>query len=446
MIQLPEKQVVTVSALTQSIKFLMEAHFPFVWVEGEISNFRTISSGTSYFTLKDEDAQIRTVLFKANRRYLRFQPEDGMHVLCQGRVSVYEARGEYQLVIDHMEPRGVGALQKAFLALRDKLQAEGIFAAEHKKALPLLPRRVGVISSTTGAALYDFLRIAQVRFPNLRILVYPTRVQGEGAAQEMCRALSGLNQVPDVDVIVLARGGGSFEDLWAFNEEVLARAIFASDAPIVSAVGHEVDFTIADFVADARAATPTAAAELVVPKKEDLLQQLSTLHQRLRNAAGREHALLRETVAHYVTRLARVRHRTQDGRLRLDALQLELRQGFRGVIGELRRSLHAYAARLREHDPRRRLAAAGFESRALGKELERAIERRLIERASRMAELRARLEAANPTAILARGYSITRLLPGESIVRTACGVDPGAQVKVRLYRGELLCRVEGAEE
>lgn len=442
MIQRPERQILTVSALTQSIKFLVEANFPFVWVEGEISNLREISSGSTYFTLKDENAQIRVVLFKINKRYLRFRPEDGMYVVCQGRISIYEPRGEYQLVIDHMEPRGIGALQQAFLQLKEKLDQEGLFATERKKRLPLLPKRIAIISSITGAALYDFLRMASARFANLNVLVYPARVQGEGAAQEMAEAIFYLNKVKDVEVIVLARGGGSFEDLWAFNEEVLARAIFASQIPVVSGVGHEIDFTIADFVADVRAATPSAAAELVIPRKGDLKYQIETLEHRLIKAVGKEYALLREKLAHFVTRLARVKGRIQDGRLKMESLQIEIKHSFLSQVEKRRRLLDGYVLRLRENHPRQQIEIARFKVKALRRELEVKIEQYLAQRAARLREVAGRLEGVNPLAILNRGYSITKLLPDEKVLRDVKGVAVGSCVKVQLYKGELLCRVE----
>lgn len=442
MIQRPERKILTVSALTQSIKLLIESHFPFVWVEGEISNLREASSGTTYFTLKDKSAQVKAVLFKVNSRYLRFRPEDGLYVVCQGRISIYEARGEYQFIIDHMEPRGIGALQQAFMQLREKLDKEGLFAAEHKKKLPLLPRRIAVISSLAGAAVYDLLRTAINRFANIEILVYPTRVQGEGAAGEMAEAIFELNRFPAVDIIVLARGGGSFEDLWAFNEEILARAIFNSRIPVVSAVGHEIDFTIADFVADVRAATPTAAAELVVPKKDDLRYQIVSLKQRLVRGAEKEYALYREKLAHSMTRLTKMKRHIEDGRLRVDGLHLRMRHIFLIWIQNRRQLANSFVLRLRERHPREAVERARFRIASLKRDLEVKAEQRLMEKSSRIRELVGRLEGANPVAILGRGYSITKLLPGERILHDVTGVAVGSRVKVRFYKGELVCRVE----
>ncbi len=446
MIERLERKILTVSDLTESIKFLIEAHFPFVWVEGEITNFRGAASGTTYFTLKDERAQIKAVLFKINSRYLRFRPEDGMHVLCQGRVSVYDARGEYQLIIDHMEPRGIGALQQAFMQLRAKLDREGLFAPERKKKLPFLPKKIAVVSSITGAALYDFLRTVNARFATVNVLIYPTRVQGEGAANDMAEAIFDLNKLKDVDVILLTRGGGSFEDLWAFNEEVLARAIFASRIPVVSAVGHEIDFTIADFVADARAATPTSAAELVVPRKDDLKYRISMLEHRLTKGVQKEYGLLKEKLAHSVTRLARVKVRIQDGRLRVDSLRLEMRHNFLSRMRRQHRLLESYMLGIREHHPREQVGVVRFGLKMLERELEIRLNQRLAQERARLRELAGRLQGANPLAILGRGYSITKLLPGEEVLRDVKGVAIGSQVKVRLHKGQLFCRVERVQE
>ncbi|MDD2903707.1 MAG: exodeoxyribonuclease VII large subunit, partial [Syntrophales bacterium] len=288
-------QIYTVSSLTREIRQRLETGFPLVWVSGEISNLRQPSSGHYYFTLKDEGAQLRCVLFKGNHLRLRFKPQEGSQVLCRGRLTVYEPRGEYQLVLDYLEPLGWGALAQAFEALKARLQAEGLFAPEYKKPLPYLPRRLALVTSPTGAVVRDFLRLLGQRFPNVEVLIYPVKVQGAAAAGEIAAALDDLAQYPGLEVIVLARGGGSLEDLWPFNEEMVARAIHRCPLPVVSAVGHEVDFTIADFVADVRASTPSAAVELVVPDKVELLRRLGHLEAALslgwkrRVSAARQH-------------------------------------------------------------------------------------------------------------------------------------------------------------
>ena len=281
--RLPLRYILTVSELTRQIKGLLEERFSEVWVEGEISNLRNHPSGHLYFTLKDDFSQIRAVLFRMQARSVRFLLEDGLHVVCRGRVSLYEKRGDYQLILESIEPRGVGALQLAFLQLKERLEKEGLFRPEHKKSLPMLPQRVGVITSPTGAVIRDILHILNRRFGNLHILLYPVRVQGEGAWREVAEGIDYFNRQKNADVLIVGRGGGSMEDLWPFNEEGLARAIYRSKIPIISAVGHETDYTISDFVADLRAPTPSAAAELVVRDKREISNTLHVLGYRLEN-------------------------------------------------------------------------------------------------------------------------------------------------------------------
>ena len=277
----PQRKIYTVSELSQEIKGLFEKQFPDVWVTGEVSNFRAASSGNLYFTLKDASAQLRAVCFRNLARYLKFKPQDGISVIARGRLSVYEARGEYQLYVEYLEPAGLGALQLAFEQLKQKLAAEGLFDPARKRPLPMLPRAVGVVTSPTGAVIRDIVRILRRRFPNLNIMLYPVKVQGEGAAEEIVEGIEYFNRHRLADVLIVARGGGSLEDLWAFNEEVVARAIAGSKMPVISAVGHETDFTIADFVADLRAPTPSAAAELVVHRRQDFVDELGDRARRM---------------------------------------------------------------------------------------------------------------------------------------------------------------------
>ena len=269
--------IYTVSALTREIRDRLETYFSLVWVSGEISNLRQPLSGHYYFTLKDAGAQLKAVLFKGTHQHMRTKPQEGKQFLCRGRLTVYEPRGEYQVVVDYLEPLGLGALAQAFEVLKTRLAAEGLFAPELKKSLPFLPKKIAVVTSPTGAAVRDFLRLVKQRYANVEVLIYPVKVQGDQAAGEITQALDELSAYPGVDVIVLARGGGSLEDLWPFNEETVARAIQRCPVPVVSAVGHEVDFTIADFVADHRAPTPSAAVELVVPDKAELERRLTRL-------------------------------------------------------------------------------------------------------------------------------------------------------------------------
>ena len=337
----PERgQILTVSELTAKIRDLLENDLPEVWVEGEISNARVWNTGHLYFTLKDGASQIKGVMFRSALRYLKFKPEDGLHVVVRGKISVYDPKGEYQIVCEHMEPQGSRPLQLAFEQLKKKLAAEGLFDPARKRPLPALPRRIGIVTSIDGAALRDIVRVLRRRYPNAHLVIAPTRVQGEDAAGEVARAIRKVARIEAVDVIIVGRGGGSLEDLWAFNEEVLARAIAASPVPVISAVGHETDFTIADFVADLRAPTPSAAAELVVRRKDEFFAHIDRLGERLDAA---------------------MRHRLRRLESRLHAL--EARPGFaglRGATGDARAARRGAVVRASTaHQPRRRRVARG---------------------------------------------------------------------------------------
>src|SRR5436309_8977473 len=303
-----ERAVLTVSALTIELRAVLEERFPAVWVEGEISNFRLYGSGHAYFTLKDADAQVRAVLFRNRGRRIKFEPADGLHVMAFGSIEIYPQRGEYQLVIELLEPKGLGALQLAFEQLKTRLQAEGLFDQARKRELPQFPRKIGIVTSTSGAAIRDMLRVIGRRFGELHIVIAPCRVQGDGAAEEIAQGVRDLNLLGGVDVIIVGRGGGSLEDLWAFNEEAVARAIAASKAPVVSAVGHEVDYTIADFVADLRAPTPSAGAELVVREEQAIVDGLEALRHRLDRAVRRPLSNLERRVDDVRSRLDHASH------------------------------------------------------------------------------------------------------------------------------------------
>ena len=395
------RHVYTVSALTAEVKAVLEDGFSAVWVEGEVSNFKHHTSGHMYFTLKDADAQIRAVMFRGSNRLLKFQPKDGMAVLVFGTVTVYERRGEYQITVEFMEPRGVGALQLAFEQLKAKLEAEGLFEAARKRPLPRLPRKIGIITSPTGAVIRDMLTIIGRRFPGLAILIYPVQVQGETAAPEIAAALAAMGRRSDLDVLIVARGGGSLEDLWAFNEEVVARAIARSPIPVISAVGHETDVTIADFVADLRAPTPSAAAELVVAQRDELRQRVDDLAARA--LAAMENALaVRRTRAEMLGRHLAVLSPAAQVRSQAERL--------RGLT----QRLHAWWGMAR------------------------------MQRQERLKVLAGKLETLSPLAILARGYSICWSLPDRHVVKAAAEVRVGSEVAVRLHRGELRCLVQGA--
>jgi len=443
----PERRVLTVSELTQQVGRALEERFPAVWVEGEISNFRVYGSGHVYFTLKDEAAQVRAVLFRNRLRRIRFEPGDGQHVLAFGGFEVYAQRGEYQLVVELLEPRGLGALQLAFEQLKARLGAEGLFAESRKRPLPRFPRRIGIVTSPSGAAVRDILRIIGRRFEGLSIVIAPARVQGEGAPQEIAAGIADLNALGDVDVIIVGRGGGSLEDLWAFNEETVARAIAGSKIPIISAVGHEVDVTIADFVADLRAPTPSAAAELVVREKHALIDGLVDLRGRLERATRR--------------RLEGDRQRAVSlaGRRVLTDPARPLRDLERRVDDAIRRLRHAASATVRRAGHRLEIATAGLRGSSpfvrlsggrhrldhLDGRFHGAMSRALVRSQHRLGTLVGRLDSLSPLAVLGRGYSLTRRATGE-IVRDAAQVGPGDTVDVLLARGSLDCRVERTKE
>ncbi|HZZ70995.1 MAG TPA: exodeoxyribonuclease VII large subunit [Pirellulales bacterium] len=395
-------QVVTVSQLTAALKEVLEGCFPSVWVAGEISNFSRPQSGHCYLTLKDSDAQIRAVIWRSAAARVRFDLHDGLEVLCRGAIDLYAPRGSYQLVIQEIEPRGIGALELALRKLREKLAAEGLFHSDRKRALPPFPRHVAFVTSPTGAAIRDFLEVARRRWQGVRISVVPVRVQGDGAAAEIAAAIVQVNRWPQTpDVLVVGRGGGSLEDLWAFNEEIVVRAIHASRIPTVSAVGHEIDVTLADLVADLRAATPTEAAERIVPALEDLLTGLR-IHQK------------RMTVA--------LQKRAATARAALDALSA------RRVFRKPFESLQNQARRLDE-----------WAGRA-----ERAVENLVAVQRQSLGAAAARLESLSPLSVLARGYSLTSSRAG-TLLRRAADAQVGDQIVTRLARGQLTSRVEAIE-
>lgn len=443
----PGRRVLTVSELTRQIKDHLEAAFAGIWVEGEISNLRVPGSGHVYFTLKDEEAQIRAVLFRNRLRRLRFEPQDGLQVLAFGALEVYGAKGDYQLVCEILEPKGVGALQLAFEQLKTRLAGEGLFDPGRKRPLPLLPRRIGLVTSPTGAAVRDILKILGRRFADVHVVIYPVRVQGAEAAGEIVEAIQELNRLGGLDVLILARGGGSLEDLWAFNEEAVARAIAASKIPVVSAVGHETDVTIADFVADLRAPTPSAAAELVVQEKAALVARLADLAGRLRRALDRRLRGLGERLL----ALARRRVLTDPGRplrdaeRRLDELAARLRRGVGHRVESARQRYLRAKNALRPAVPLANMAHCATKLDQFHRRLGRAASGAVGECRGRLGTLAARLEGLSPLAVLGRGYSLCTLPSGEVVVR-ASQVRPGDAVVVRLSLGALGCRVEEVRE
>ncbi|MBI4859862.1 MAG: exodeoxyribonuclease VII large subunit [Candidatus Riflebacteria bacterium] len=399
----PPDQVVTVSRLTAQIQQLLEGNIPPLWVEGEVSNFRPAASGHMYFTLKDDKAQIQAVMFRGHAQALRFTMENGLKVICFGEVTVYAPRGQYQLKLVKLRPAGVGELQLAFEQLKAKLEAEGLFDPSRKRPLPYLPGRIGIVTSPTGAAIRDLITVLTRRFPSIEIVLAPVKVQGEGSAREIADGIARLNALtaePPIDLLIIGRGGGSMEDLWAFNEEVVARAIAGSRLPVISAVGHEVDFTIADFVADLRAPTPSAAAETAVPERSLLLQRVKTLQRRVAGSVSRSVSRAREAIDRLLRRTLFTRPRAliETHSQRVDELTATL-------VAAVRRTLVVKRTQL--------LAAAN------------------------------RLEPLSPSKTLMRGYAIVTLKGSGRPLTDAFSLRRGDRIEVRLAQGQITCRVEG---
>ncbi len=442
---LPEG-VLTVHELISRIRTSLEQTFTSQWVTGEISNLRTPRSGHTYFTLKDAEAQMQAVFFRHKKRYIRFEPEDGMEVLCKGNVTLYEVRGDLQINIDYMEPLGIGALHLAFEQIKERLEKEGLFDPARKKALPLLPRRIGVVTSPTGAAIRDILQVMGRRFADVEILIAPVRVQGEQAAMEIVSAIESLNRRGDLDVLILARGGGSLEDLWPFNEEAVARAIAASDLPVVSAVGHEIDFTIADFAADLRAPTPSAAAEIVVQNKVELEEKLTGIGQRLHLAIRRFLERLRRNVEILERRRVTPARRVGMFQQRVDELSENLFHRLAGRTILLRERVKGVDASLRVLNPRMRVRALREHLQGIRMQLQREAPRLLLPRRERVKMFSSRLEALSPLKVLSRGYAIVTRPPGGPILRDAAALSRRERIGIRLHRGEVECIVDRIKE
>jgi len=437
--------ILSVSDLTRFIKQQLENRFIDVWVEGEASNLRTPGSGHLYFTLKDESAQLRAVLFRSAGRAVRFLPKEGQQVLCHGRVTVYEPRGEYQIVVDSIEPRGIGALQAAFEQLKERLQKEGLFDPSRKKPLPVLPRRIGIVTSPTGAAIRDILKVLSGPWAKLEIVINPVPVQGGGAASAIASAIDELNDRGPFDLLIVGRGGGSLEDLWAFNEEVVARAIFRSRIPVISAVGHEVDYTISDFVADLRAPTPTAAAEAVIQARRKWYDQIDFQRVRLNHGMRRGLEMARSRLNVYQRSLRDPRKAIEASLFRLDELEVRIRRGLFNTLRHQAQRLRHARESLRHRSPVERLHRLGTRTQELTKRFELQAGFYLRQKRNCLESLLTALDGLSPLAILSRGYSITRKLPEMRLIKKAQEVNPGMRVQVRLHQGELICRVEETE-
>ncbi|MBI4400419.1 MAG: exodeoxyribonuclease VII large subunit, partial [Nitrospirae bacterium] len=419
----------------------LEQGFPDVWVEGEVSNLRTPSSGHLYFTLKDANSQLRAVLFRAGAQRLRFALREGLLVIVRGRLTVYEPRGEYQAVLDYLEPKGVGALQLAFEQLKEKLAREGLFDQSRKRPLPFLPRRVGLVTSLSGAAIRDMLAVLHRRCPALAILIAPVPVQGEGAALRIAQAIRALSASGMVDVMIVGRGGGSLEDLWCFNEEEVVRAIAESAVPVVSAVGHEIDYTLADFAADYRAPTPSAAAEAVAPVLEDLVRTLLDLRERLERAIRVKIARLQQEVKADDGALPVLMFLLQRYAQRLDDFTGRLGVSLRDLLSNLRQRVLTGRSDLHASSPLARVRNGMVLVPQLLKRLEQSLLTVLTFKRQAVRSFAAALDSLSPLAILARGYSIVQTVPGGAIVRRARDVSVGDEVRARLAEGQLLCGV-----
>jgi exodeoxyribonuclease VII large subunit len=444
---MPRRTIWSVSDLTARVRDLLAGEFTDVFVEGEVSNAHAAQSGHLYFTLKDNNAQIRCVCFRTQLARLKFRPEDGLHVTVRGSISVYEARGEYQFYVEHVEPVGLGALQLAFEQLKKRLEAEGIFDPERKKSLPVLPQCVGLITSPSGAAVRDIVQILQRRFPNLHVVLYPVRVQGEGAAGEIVQAIRYFDRKQLADVLILARGGGSLEDLWAFNEEPVARAIVGCTIPIITGIGHETDFTIADFAADIRASTPSAAAEMVVRTRQEFDSHLCDLRdkiaQLLRYRVLQASHKLRELDLHRAAR--RLEDTLRRRRQHTDELAAQLARALSGRVQTLQQRLEFALSRLAAVDFRARLRAATVRLDRRTAELGVRASRTLAAKGQLLEKLLVQLEERSPLRLLERGYAICYDARGD-VVQSADQVALGERIRVQLARGRLGAEVTDKEK
>ncbi|MGE3519350.1 MAG: exodeoxyribonuclease VII large subunit [Vicinamibacterales bacterium] len=435
--------MLSVTQLTTLIRDHLEDEFHSVWIEGELSNSKIWNTGHLYFTLKDDRSQVRGFMFRSAVRSLRFKPVDGLHVIARGRISVYEPKGEYQLTCEHLEPRGLGALQLAFEQLKARLQAEGLFEAARKRPLPALPRKIGVVTSLDGAAIRDILKVLGRRHWNAHVVIRPARVQGDGASLEIARALRALTRVPGVDVIIVGRGGGSIEDLWAFNEEPVARAIADCPVPVISAVGHETDVTIADFTADRRAPTPSAAAEMVVAAKDEFCARIDGLRDRLNGAARARVQTLSRRVHGLAARpaLAGIPMRVALRGREAAELSHTLARHVRARVAERERLLVQLRRRLDGLDVSRRLGGMRARLASAGGRLSAALVRRRHRADTRLRDAAARLDALSPLAVLGRGYAVAWNADGSRALRDSADVRPGDAIRVTLAKGELDCDV-----
>lgn len=438
------KDILSVSQLNRKAKMLLETQIPLLWIEGEISNFARPSSGHWYFTLKDSKAQVRCAMFRNRNMGVRFQPEQGQQILLRAKVSLYEGRGDYQLIAEHMEEAGHGALQRAFEALKHQLDQEGLFAVERKREVPSLPNHIGVITSPTGAAIHDILTVLERRFPSIPVTVLPVAVQGQEAAPQIVRAIDTANRAGLFDVLIVGRGGGSLEDLWPFNEEIVARAIANSHLPIVSAVGHEVDFTIADFVADVRAPTPSAAAEILSPDGEDWLQTFTGYEIILEEVLKRGISQRRQKVEWLRSRLRHPGERLQSQSQSLDNLELRLKKAMAAKIQNTQQQLHSAASRHQAKHPRERLNRETLRLTRLQERLSELMDKKVVASQQRFGRAAGLLQAVSPLNTLRRGYAIVSTPEGR-VLNSSAAISPGDPVQARLSDGVLNCTVNNIQ-
>lgn len=438
----PSRRILTVSELTGLVRASVESDFADVWLEGEISNLRAPGSGHLYCTLKDDSCQIRAVIFRSTAARMRFALEDGMCIVARGRVTVYEPRGEYQIVLEYAEPKGLGALQLAFEQLKQRLAAEGLFETERKRPLPFLPRRVGLVTSLTGAVVRDMITVLHRRCPNLGIVIGPVQVQGEGSVEQIVEAIHVLNESEAVDVIIVGRGGGSMEDLWSFNDERVVRAIVASRVPVISAVGHETDVTLADFAADLRAPTPSAAAEAAVPVLRDLLDRVRELDGRCRQALAWRCADERRRLAHLFSDLARIRLSLLKAAQRVDGAALQIAQIMHRLVKRGREKVNTSTHELLASSPQARVHHGLAVVPQLLSRLEGVMRHHVDRRARMVLACMDNLHHLSPLAILHRGYSIVESLPAHHVIHDARQVAVGEDLLARLAQGQIRCTVK----
>jgi exodeoxyribonuclease VII large subunit len=439
----PERRVWTVRDLVSAVRSHIEREYGDTWVEGEISNFRAHDSGHIYFTLKDASSQLSAVMFRSQARLLRFRPENGMQVVVRGRVTIYEDRGQLQISAEYLEPKGAGALQLAFEQLKAKLEAEGLFEAARKKPIPTLPGRIGIVTSPQAAALRDILNVLQRRHHSVDVLIYPAQVQGETAPLEVAAGVRYFNRTKHVAVIIVARGGGSAEDLSAFNDEALARTVADSKIPVISAVGHETDFTILDFVADLRAPTPSAAAELVIRSRQEVEEQTEGLRQRLIRALRYRLLMARQALTEAAQHgaFARMMDGIKQRQQKAEDLAFRLETAERKILEQHRRRWEAAAAAVRHYDARRMLAGIRKELDAGLAAIRGAMRTRLLQQRARLDQLAGQIEALSPLAILERGYALVFDASGK-LVKDAAQVSSGDEISARLARGTVTATVK----